>query len=70
MAEDRTLTCKECGHTFTFTAGEQEFYSQKGFQHDPARCPACRRARKAARSQMYNMSGMRGGYAMYRTRHI
>jgi CxxC-x17-CxxC domain-containing protein len=30
-----------------FTAGEQEFYAQKGFDNAPVRCPTCRRARKA-----------------------
>jgi hypothetical protein len=70
MAEDRTLTCKECGNTFTFTAGEQDFYAQKGFQNDPARCPACRRARKAARFQQYNVTGTRGGFTMYRSRRM
>lgn len=44
--EDRTLTCKECGADFTFTAGEQEFYAEKGFENLPARCPDCRRRRK------------------------
>ena len=24
MYEDKTLTCKECGEEFVFTAGEQE----------------------------------------------
>jgi uncharacterized protein with PIN domain len=70
MAEDRILTCKECGRNFTFTAGEQEFYAEKGFQNDPARCPACRRARKAARYQMYSMTGSQGGYTMYRSRRV
>ncbi|MEN6413750.1 MAG: zinc-ribbon domain containing protein [Veillonellales bacterium] len=45
--EDRELTCKECGTTFAFTASEQAFYAEKGFQNDPSRCPACRAARKA-----------------------
>ena len=31
MYEDKTLTCKECGAEFVFTAGEQEFYAAKGF---------------------------------------
>ncbi|MBV8668661.1 MAG: zinc-ribbon domain containing protein, partial [Candidatus Eremiobacteraeota bacterium] len=35
---------------FTFTAGEQEFYAQKGFQNKPNRCPDCRAARKASRA--------------------
>ena len=26
--EDKTLTCKECGAEFVFTAGEQEFYAE------------------------------------------
>src|SRR5919202_283543 len=45
---DKTLTCRECGSQFTFTAGEQEFYDQKGFTNAPTRCPDCRAARKAA----------------------
>ncbi len=52
MFEDRTLVCKECGKEFVFTAGEQEFYAEKGFVNDPQRCKECRDARKAAsRSQ-------------------
>jgi len=50
MAEDKILKCKECGQEFTFTAGEQEFYAQKGFQNQPARCGPCRRARKRERA--------------------
>jgi hypothetical protein len=50
MAEDKILKCKECGQEFTFTAGEQEFYAQKGFQNEPARCGPCRRARKRERA--------------------
>ena len=48
MYEDKTLTCKECGKEFVFTAGEQEFYAEKGFQNEPQRCKECRDARKAA----------------------
>ncbi|MEG1710251.1 MAG: zinc-ribbon domain-containing protein [Clostridia bacterium] len=44
--EDRTLVCKDCGKEFVFTAGEQEFFKQKGFDTDPVRCPDCRRNRK------------------------
>ena len=28
---DKTLTCRDCGNTFTFTEGEQDFYAQKGY---------------------------------------
>ncbi|NJL05146.1 MAG: cytochrome C551 [Chloroflexaceae bacterium] len=56
--EDRTLICRDCGVEFIFTAGEQEFYAQKGFLNDPVRCPECRKARKQAQPRS---SGERGG---------
>ena len=40
MYEDKTLICKECGAEFVFTAGEQEFYAEKGFTNEPQRCKA------------------------------
>ena len=49
MYEDKTLVCRDCGQEFVFTAGEQEFYAEKGFQNEPTRCKACRQARKASR---------------------
>lgn len=55
--QDQSLTCKDCGKEFTWTASEQEFYQQKGFQNAPVRCPDCRRAKKA---RMDNGGG-RGG---------
>ena len=48
MYEDKSLTCKECGEEFVFTAGEQEFYATRGFENEPQRCKTCRDARKAA----------------------
>jgi CxxC-x17-CxxC domain-containing protein len=57
---DRTLTCRDCGQAFTFTAGEQAFYQERGFS-EPQRCPSCRAARKAQR----NASGMDSGYGNY-----
>ena len=45
---DKTLTCRDCGSTFTFTAGEQAFHAEKGFTNNPSRCPECRAQRKAA----------------------
>jgi CxxC-x17-CxxC domain-containing protein len=60
---DKTLTCRDCGNTFTFTEGEQDFYAQKGYS-EPSRCPDCRAAKKAARSDGYGDSyGSRGGYS-------
>mgnify|MGYP000940287769 CR=1 FL=1 len=46
MYEDKTLTCRDCGADFVFTAAEQEFFAEKGFTNEPGRCPECRRARK------------------------
>lgn len=45
--QDQTLTCRDCGNPFVWTASEQEFYQQKGFQNAPVRCPADRAAKKA-----------------------
>jgi CxxC-x17-CxxC domain-containing protein len=47
---DKTLTCRECGQEFTFSAGEQEFYASHGLQNEPTRCPSCRAARRASRN--------------------
>lgn len=48
--QDKTLVCRECANEFTFTAGEQEFYQQRGLVHEPARCPTCRADRRRMRS--------------------
>lgn len=42
MYADKTLSCSQCNESFTFTAGEQEFYSGAGFGEGPSRCPECR----------------------------
>lgn len=64
---DKTLQCRDCGTNFTFTEGEQAFYSQKGYS-EPMRCPSCRAAKKASRSgggygDSYGSSN--GGYSSY-----
>lgn len=46
MAQDKTLTCRDCSQEFVFSASEQDFFAEKGFENDPTRCPACRHARK------------------------
>ena len=51
MFEDKVLVCRDCGAEFVFTAGEQQFYAEKGFQNEPQRCKACRDAKKAARGE-------------------
>lgn len=58
---DKTLTCQDCGQSFTFSADDQEFFSTKGYS-EPKRCPSCRQARKAER-------GNGGGYSSSREMH-
>jgi CxxC-x17-CxxC domain-containing protein len=53
---DKTLSCRDCGRPFTFTAGEQEFFASRGFTNEPSRCPECRAERKSSR-------GGGGGYS-------
>ena len=52
--EDKSLTCSDCGATFTFTAGEQEFYASKDFTNEPKRCAMCRQAKKRQQSGSYD----------------
>jgi CxxC-x17-CxxC domain-containing protein len=47
MYIDKPLTCRDCGQSFLFTVGEQEFFASRGFTNVPSRCPDCRAARKA-----------------------
>ncbi len=44
--EDKVLKCKDCGADFIFSVRDQEFYQEKGFVNEPARCRPCRMARK------------------------
>ena len=57
-AQDKTLTCADCGQEFTFTSSEQQFYADRQFT-EPRRCPSCRAARKASRGD----GGGGGGYS-------
>lgn len=56
MAEDKTLSCRDCGAEFIFSASEQDFFAEKGFTNEPGRCPECRAARK-----QQNRGGFGGG---------
>jgi CxxC-x17-CxxC domain-containing protein len=66
MYTDKTLTCRDCGQTFTFTAGEQEFFASRGLMNEPGRCPECRAQRKQSQGGSYgggySTSGYGGGY--------
>ncbi len=56
-AEDKSITCVDCGEEFLFTAGEQAFYRERGLTNEPTRCKNCREKRKAGRP-----SGGGGGH--------
>ena len=49
--KDMELVCRSCGATFIFTAGEQEFYADKGFLNEPTKCPKCRARRDTPRQE-------------------
>jgi CxxC-x17-CxxC domain-containing protein len=48
MTTDRTLTCAQCGQDFTFSAEDQQYHAERGYQ-DPKRCPSCRAERRSSR---------------------
>jgi CxxC-x17-CxxC domain-containing protein len=64
---DKTLTCRDCGQTFVFSAGEQDFFASHGLMHEPARCPECRALRKAQRGATGDgpFTGQRTGSRQY-----
>lgn len=43
--EDKEIACKDCGKTFVFSVGEQEFYKSKNFPF-PKRCRQCSKKRR------------------------
>lgn len=45
---NETLTCRDCGNLFLFTAAEQSQYIEKGLKHKPSRCPICRKKNREA----------------------
>ena len=59
MYQDRTITCRECGVEFVFSAGEQAFFASKGLQNVPQRCPSCRQAAR----QSHTVAGPREYHA-------
>jgi len=52
--QDKTITCVDCGEEFVFTARNQEFYAEKGFNNEPKRCKSCRDKKKAERNTKFS----------------
>ena len=44
--EDKTIVCVDCQQPFVFTAGEQQFYAERGLLELPKRCKPCRGQRR------------------------
>jgi CxxC-x17-CxxC domain-containing protein len=44
--EDRNLTCVDCSSEFVFSADDQQYHTEKGYENDPKRCPSCRQAKR------------------------
>ena len=47
---DRDVLCVDCGAQFVFSAGEQEFFQEKGFIHEPRHCKQCKGKREFLRT--------------------
>ena len=62
--KDATLQCRDCGNSFVFTTGEQEFYRTKEFEGPPSRCKPCRAQKKASRDSQQE-GGTFGGHMNY-----
>ena len=58
--QDIQLICKACNAKFYFTAGEQAFYTAKGFEDQPKSCKDCRLAAKAEKDAGNVASGSGG----------
>ncbi len=54
---DRQITCRVCQKDFLFSAEEQAFYQEKGFQ-EPRKCKACR---DEAKQHRYDSQEQRHG---------
>jgi len=57
--QDQLVTCVDCGAQFSFSARDQAFYQERGYQA-PRRCKTCRDKRK--NSAPGGGGGKSGGY--------
>jgi CxxC-x17-CxxC domain-containing protein len=65
--QDKVLKCVDCGVDFTFTAGEQLFFSDKQFKNEPKRCKECKSKRVAVLAAP-QAAGNSRGYTRVETR--
>ena len=55
---DRELTCVDCNESFIFSADDQSYHAEKGYENEPKRCSTCRAAKRSSRNSM----GRGGGF--------
>ena len=58
---DKTLLCRECEGGFVFSAEEQEYHFEMGFDNAPVRCKECRAAKKQRMEELGEGGGGRQG---------
>jgi len=60
-SQDREMACIDCGGRFTWTAGEQIFFHDKGLKNEPKRCRSCKQAKndRLASISAAQVSGIR-----------
>jgi CxxC-x17-CxxC domain-containing protein len=58
--EDIHLNCVECGAPFVFTAGEQQFFFDKGLKNAPKRCKPCKTRKNERFNQLLSMMATDG----------
>jgi CxxC-x17-CxxC domain-containing protein len=52
--EDTNIACIDCGKDFVWTAGEQNFFRDKGLQNPPKRCKECKHAKNQRLNAILN----------------
>jgi len=61
VAQDKNIQCKDCGKDFVWTADEQAFYQEKGF-NPPLRCKDCRVKARANFNNGQDRGGQRQSF--------
>lgn len=51
---DRDVRCVGCGAQFVFSAGEQQFFQEKGFTNEPKHCKQCKAKRQGGGGRRTN----------------
>jgi len=49
---DRVVLCVDCGRMFVFSAGEQQFFRERGFTNAPKHCKQCKAKRPGGRGRV------------------